>query len=184
MAAPFTVKGAAGQELGEWTDGGSLVVPGYIELVDQSSAPAAPRSGRLRLYSSGGQLAQVDADGGSQLLAGAVGTSAVGTIAGTTSAGASPTVTITDCTDQRGNFLLNPVTGGGAQAAGKVAVVRFARAYSTAPGAVLITMANETDSTATIVVAVLALATTGFDIYVGTALTTAKAYRICYQVIP
>jgi hypothetical protein len=118
-----------------------------------------------------------------QLTAGAVGTTAAGTIAGTTSAGASPTVTIGDCTNLRGNFLLSPVTGGGGQAAGKVAVVRFTATLPVTPAAVSLTLANETDSTATIVISSLALAATGFDIYVGTALTTAKDYRITYRVI-
>jgi hypothetical protein len=122
-------------------------------------------------------------DRGTQLTAGAVSTTAAGTIAGTTSAGAAPTVTVTDCTDIRGTFLLNPVTGGGAQAAGKVAVVRFTAALPATPASVVLTLANETDTTATIVVAALALDVNGFDIYVGTALTTAKAYRIFYQVI-
>jgi hypothetical protein len=186
MPAPFTVRSqdTPSTDLGEWDSSGNLKLPGYIELTDLATAPAPPRAGKLRICSIGGQFTTVDADGDTQLLAGAVGTTAVGTIAGTTAAGASPTVTVTDATDERGNFLLNPVTGGGAQAAGKVAVVRFSRAYTTAPGAVQLTMANETDSTATIVVAPLAIATTGFDIYVGAALTTAKAYRISYVVIP
>lgn len=185
MAPPFNVRSRVtpGVDLGEWDDAGNIRCVGYIDLADQSSAPAPPKTG-TRVYSSGGQLTFVDSDGSVQLTAGAVGVTTAGTISGTTSAGAAPTVTITDCTDQRGNFLLNPVTGGGAQAAGNVATVRFAKAYSAAPGAVLLTMANETDSTAAIVIAPLAIATTGFNIYVGTALTTAKAYRICYRVFP
>ncbi len=119
-----------------------------------------------------------------QLTAGAVSTSAVGTISGTTAAGAAPTVTIGDCTDRRGNFLLNPVTGGGAQAAGEVALVRFVRPYSKAPGAVLISIGNETDGTSAIVVSAADVTVDGFDVEVGTALTTAKAYRVNYLVIP
>jgi hypothetical protein len=186
MPTPFVIRSqdAPGVDLAELDGSGNLKLAGFIELSDLAAVPAAPRAGKLRVCSIAGQFVTVDADGDTQLLAGAVGTTAVGTIAGTTAAGASPTVTITDATDERGNFLLNPVTGGGAQAAGKVAVVRFSRAYTTAPGSVTISMANETDSTATIVVAVLAIATTGFDIYVGSALTTAKAYRIAYTVNP
>ena len=117
-----------------------------------------------------------------QLTAGAVGTTAAGTIAGTTNAGAAPTVTVTYATDRRGNFLLNPVTGGGAQAAGKVCSVFFAKPYPKVPAAVTVSMMNETDGTATIVAAASVATVAGFDIYVGTALTTAKAYRIHYSV--
>lgn len=122
--------------------------------------------------------------GGTQLTAGAVSTSAAGTISGTTAAGAAPTVTITDCTDRRGNFLLNPVTGGGAQAAGEVALVRFAKAYPAVPGCVIVTIGNETDGTSAIVVSAADVTAAGFDVEVGTALTTAKAYRVNYLVIP
>lgn len=121
--------------------------------------------------------------GGTQLTAGAVSTSAAGTISGTTSAGAAPTVTITDCNDRRGSFLLNPVTGGGAQAAGQVALVRFAKPYPRVPIVVLNGL-NETDSTATIVFAASVATVAGFDVFVGTALTTAKAYRVQYRVLP
>ena len=117
-----------------------------------------------------------------QLTAGAVGTSAAGTIAGTTSAGAAPTVTVTYATDRRGNFLLNPVTGGGAQAAGLVCNVVFAKPYAKVPASVTVNMMNETDGTATIVAAASVATVAGFGIYVGTALTTAKAYRIHYTV--
>ncbi len=117
-----------------------------------------------------------------QLTAGAVSTTAAGTIAGTTAAGAAPTVTVTNATDRRGNFLLNPVTGGGAQAAGNVCAVRFAKPYSAVPSAVMVNMVNETDTTATIVAMAGNVTVAGFDIYVGTALTTAKAYRVSYSV--
>lgn len=135
----------------------------------------------FRSRTSGSEIRRI-ADRTTALTAGAVGVTTAGTISGTTAAGAAPTVTVTDCTDLRGNFLLNPVTGGGAQAAGKVATVRFTSALPVTPAAVTLSMANETDSTAAIVVAALALDANGFDIYVGTALTTAKAYRIYYHV--
>lgn len=121
--------------------------------------------------------------GGASLTAGAVSTTAVGTIVGTTSAGAAPTVTVTSANDRRGNFLLNPVTGGGAQAAGVVAKVFFAQPYAVAPAAVHVTATNETDSTATATVGAQNITVTGFDI-VSTILTTAKAYRINYVVTP
>lgn len=119
---------------------------------------------------------------GNQLTAGAVSTTAVGTIAGTTSAGAAPTVTVTNANDRRGTFLLNPVTGGGAQAAGVVAKVFFAQPYASAPTGVVISATNETDSTATATVGAQNITTTGFDI-VSTVLVTAKAYRINYMVL-
>lgn len=117
-----------------------------------------------------------------QLTAGAVGVTTAGTISGTTAAGAAPTVTIGECTNLRGNFLLNPVTGGGGQSAGKVATVRFTAALPVTPSSVQITLANETDSTASITYGVLALDASGFDIYTS-LLVTAKAYRIYYQVV-
>jgi hypothetical protein len=119
-----------------------------------------------------------------QLTAGAVGTTAVGTISGTTAAGAAPTVTIGDCTDRRGNFLLNPVTGGGAQAAGEVAAIRFVKPYGAAPGLVLVTVENETDGNASVASAAADVTADGFDLMVGAALTTAKAYRVNYLVVP
>jgi len=118
-----------------------------------------------------------------QLTAGAVSTTAVATISGTTSAGAAPTVTITDCTDRRGNFLLNPVTGGGAQAAGTVCKVRFARAYTKAPGLIMLNINNETDGNAPVACAPTLITGDGFDI-VSSVLTTAKAYRVDYMIIP
>jgi hypothetical protein len=119
-----------------------------------------------------------------QLTAGAVGVTTAGTISGTTAAGAAPTVTVTDATDRAGNFLLNPVTGGGAQAAGKVATIRFVTPYAVVPSAVVVSGMNETDSTAAENFAASVPTVAGFDLYTGTALTTAKAYRIQYQVIP
>ena len=122
--------------------------------------------------------------GATQLTAGAVSTSAAGTISPTTGAGATPTVTIRDCTDEAGSFLLNPVTGGGSQAAGEVALVRFAKEYPQVPRAVLVTIGNETDGTSAIVASGVDVTTAGFDVEVGTALTTAKAYLVQYLVIP
>jgi hypothetical protein len=121
--------------------------------------------------------------GGPQLTAGAVGVTTVGTISGTTNAGASPTVTVTDCTDQRGSFLLNPVTGGGAQAAGSVATVKFLKEYGRTP-IVVVNLINETDGTSTIVASPGTVTGAGFTVFVGTALTTAKAYRVNYLVFP
>lgn len=119
---------------------------------------------------------------GSTLTAGAVSTTAVGTIVGTTSAGAAPTVTVTSANDRAGNFLLNPVTGGGAQAAGNTAKVFFSQPYPSAPRAVIVTAVNETDTTAPITIGAQNITVTGFDI-ITTVLTTAKAYRVNYQVL-
>ncbi len=124
--------------------------------------------------------AKVDAR---QLTAGAVGTVTAGIIAGTTAAGAAPTVTVTDADDRRGRFLLNPVTGGGAQAAGAVGTVRFTKPYEKVP-IVVLNAVNETDSTGTLTFNAANVTVAGFDIYVSAALTTAKAYRVNYYVIP
>jgi hypothetical protein len=124
--------------------------------------------------------------GGTALTAGAVSTSAAGTISPTTSAGASPTVTFTTgfaCDDAGGTFELNPVTGGGGQAAGQVALVRFAKPYPKIPN-VTVSMVNHTDTTAAIVVGAGTVTAAGFDVWVGTALTTAKVYRVSYVVTP
>lgn len=123
-----------------------------------------------------------DQAGVTQLTAGAVSTTAVGTISPTTAAGATPTVAISDCTDRRGNFTLSPVTGGGAQAAGTVAKVRFVKPYTDAPGSVLVNVTNETDAT-TVAAGVTLLTADGFDIET-TVLTTAKVYRVTYFVVP
>lgn len=123
---------------------------------------------------------------GTQMTAGAVGTSAVGTVAGTTSAGAAPTVSFvsgTTCTDAGGRFTLNPVTGGGAQAAGEVAVITFNNPYARIP-AILVSMSNTTDTTAAIVAAATTVTVAGWKLCVGTALTTAKAYEVTWTVIP
>lgn len=134
----------------------------------------------------------VDADGhvtrqgSTALTAGAVSTSAAGTIAPTTSAGASPTVSFTSgfvCDDTSGTFELNPVTGGGGQAAGQVAVVRFSKPYPKIPN-VTVSLVNHTDTTAAIVVGAGTVTAAGFDVWVGTALTTAKVYRVSYLVTP
>jgi hypothetical protein len=130
---------------------------------------------------TGTEIRRIPGGQTTQLTAGAVGVTTAGTISGTTSAGAAPTVTIGDCTNLRGNFLLNPVTGGGSQAAGKVATVRFTAALPVTPACVVISIADETDSTATITAGVLAADANGFDIY-STILVTAKAYRVFYHV--
>jgi hypothetical protein len=123
--------------------------------------------------------------GGSAMAGAAVSTTTAGTIAGTTSAGAAPTVALPTgftATEKRGTFELSPVTGGGAQAAGIVATVRFTTALSAKPN-VIVQMNNVTDTTGAIVVSAINQATTGFDICVGTALTTAKVYRISYVCV-
>jgi len=122
------------------------------------------------------------------LTAGAVGVTTAGTISGTTAAGAAPTVAIPSgfvATDRAGTFELTPVTGGGAQAAGNVATVRFNNEYAATPAAVLVTLHNTTPSPdVAIVAAATDVNTQGFNVNVAAALTTANVYRISYQVIP
>jgi hypothetical protein len=123
--------------------------------------------------------------GATELTAGAVSTSAVGTISPTTAAGAAPTVTVDrSCTDHRGSFLLNPVTGGGAQAAGEVCLVRFAKPYGARPAAVFVSVENETDGNTANTACAADVDGDGFDIMVGAVLVTAKAYRVNYIVFP
>lgn len=133
-----------------------------------------------------GVIATTDLFTGGDAMAGAaVGVVTAGTISGTTSAGASPTVALVTgftATQKRGTFELTPVTGGGAQAAGIVATVRFTTALAAKP-VVLVQGNNVTDTTGAVVFSAINCATTGFDICAGAALTTAKVYRINYTVI-
>lgn len=117
---------------------------------------------------------------GAALAAGAVGVVTAGTVAGTASAGAAPTVAGVNATDAAGNFTLNPVTGGGAQAAGVVATVRFAQPYPAIPRAVLVTV---TQGNTVVAAGAVNLSVGGFDVAT-TILTTGLAYAVQYVVIP
>jgi hypothetical protein len=123
---------------------------------------------------------------GTALTAGAVSTTAIGTIVPTTAAGASPTVSNVSANDTCGSFTLNPVTGGGAQAAGAVAQVFFAEPYAAVPKAVNIDMCDNAAGSSGVAVTVSAqsVTTTGFTINVGSALTTAHNYNVYYSVTP
>src|SRR3954470_582319 len=122
---------------------------------------------------------------GPALTAGAVSTTAAGTIAPTTAAGATPTVTFATgqtANDRRGSFTLNPVTGGGAQAAGVTAIVTFAQPYSVAPACVQVIVSNNAGPVA---VAAFASSITANGFSVNTSiLTTANVYTATYVVTP
>lgn len=122
------------------------------------------------------------------LAAGAVSTTAIGTIVPTTAAGASPTVTFGTgqaAYDQAGTFTLNPVTGGGAQAAGAVAQVFFANAFEAAPAAVVVNVVDQAAGSGAVAVAAAAstITATGFTVNVSGALTTAHNYTVTYSVV-
>lgn len=123
---------------------------------------------------------------GTALTAGAVSTTAVGTIAPTTAAGNTPTVTAVNANDVAGNFVLNPVTGGGAQAAGAVVLVTFANPYAVAPKSILVTVCDQAGGSGStpIAAAVPTITAGSFNINVGTALTTAHNYFVTYEVTP
>lgn len=123
---------------------------------------------------------------GTALAAGAVSTTAVGTIAPTTAAGASPTVTGVTANDAAGTFVLNPVTGGGAQAAGAVALVTFANPYAATPKAVVVNVCDNAAGASGVAVAASAqsVTTASFTVNVSAALTTAHNYQVFYTVIP
>lgn len=124
---------------------------------------------------------------GTSMTAGAVGVVTAGTISGTTAAGAAPTVAIPSgysANDSRGTFDLSPVTGGGAQAAGDVATVRFVKEYTAKPGAVIVTCEAITDPDDNIICVASDVTTAGFNVLANAALTTAEVYRITYLVIP
>lgn len=118
---------------------------------------------------------------------GAVSTTAVGTISPTTAAGAAPVTAATTgntCTDRRGTFDLAPVTGGGAQAAGAVVIVKFAKPYEVIPSAVIVTMEPLTDPDDAVIVCSTAVTVAGFSVLANSVLTTAEHYRVSYLVIP
>jgi hypothetical protein len=118
------------------------------------------------------------------LAAAAVSTTAAGTIAGTTSAGAAPTVTAVNASDNAGTFTLTPVTGGGAQAAGETVKVFFAQSYRKAPKAVQVTVVNINTASTPAAVASYATSITSAGFAVTTiALTTAQPYLVVYHVI-
>ena len=121
------------------------------------------------------------------LTAGAVSTTAIGTIAPTTAAGASPTVTFGTgqaAYDSAGTFTLNPVTGGGAQAAGAVVQIFFANAYEAAPAGITVGVVDQAAGSGGVAVAAAASAitATGFTVNVSAALTTAHNYTVSYIV--
>ncbi len=123
---------------------------------------------------------------GTALAAGAVSTTAAGTVAPTTAAGAAPTVTAVSANDTAGNFVLNPVTGGGAQAAGAVVVVTFTQPYSTIPKGVVVDLCDNAAGASGVAVAASpqSITTTGFTVNVSAALTTAHNYLCSYIVVP
>lgn len=123
---------------------------------------------------------------GTALAAGAVSTTAVGTIVPLTAAGNAPTVTSVNANDSAGTFVLNPVTSGGGQAAGAVAQVFFSQPYSATPKAVVVNVCNNASGSSAVAVASSAqsISTTGFTVNVSAALTTANNYTVTFQVIP
>jgi hypothetical protein len=136
-----------------------------------------------------GHVQQNTNNSAANLTAGAVSTTAIGTIAPTTAAGASPTVTFGTgqrATDMAGQFTLNPVTGGGAQAAGTVASVFFANAFEVAPAAVVVNICDNAAGANQVAVTASAesITATGFNINVAAALTTAHNYTVTYMVAP
>lgn len=122
---------------------------------------------------------------GTALAAGAVSTTAVGTIAPTTNAGANPTVTAVSANDNAGQFTLSPVTGGGAQAAGPVAVVTYANPYSAVPRCIVVTILDQAGGAGSVIASNAVTSTVnGFSVNVGAALTTAHVYTVQYKVFP
>lgn len=129
----------------------------------------------------GHQLPQGSA--GTSLALAAVGVVTAGSISGTTNAGAAPTVSAVNAKDSGGSFTLNPVTGGGAQAAGTTATVRFVQPYAAIPKAVLVTVNLVGGATTPIGAAAVNVTVNGFDLST-TILTTAASYVVQYTVIP
>lgn len=123
--------------------------------------------------------------GASTLAAAAVSTTAIGTIVGTTSAGAAPTVTAVTANDQWGQYTLNPVTGGGAQAAGATSTVFFAQSMRATPTTVRVTVTDITTASTPTAVAAYATSVSSSGFSVTTALlVTAHNYLVTYEVLP
>lgn len=123
--------------------------------------------------------------GTTALAAAAVSTTAAGTIAPTTSAGAAPTVTAVTAVDQWGQYTLNAVTGGGAQAAGETSHVYFAQSMRAAPSVVRVTVTDITTAATPVAVAAYATSVTSAGFAVTTpALTTAHNYLVTYECLP
>lgn len=123
------------------------------------------------------------------LTAGAVSTTAQGTIVPTTAAGASPTVTFGTgqvAYDECGTFTLSPVTGGGAQAAGAVAEVFFTQSFESIPKGVVVNICDNASGSGQVGVAcgVNNVTAASFTINVASALTTAHTYLVSYIVKP
>lgn len=129
-----------------------------------------------------------DGTQGVALVGAAVSTTAKGTIVGTTAAGAAPTITFAtgqSAHDTAGTFTLNPVTGGGAQAAGAVAQIFFNQPFGAVPTAVLVNVVDQAAGSSAVAVAASSsnVLTTGFTVNVSAALTTAHNYSVSYSVI-
>jgi hypothetical protein len=118
------------------------------------------------------------------LIAATVGVTTAGTISGTTAAGAAPTVTAVTANDRRGVFTLNPVTGGGAQAAGPTANVTFVVPYTVAPTMVLVECMDITTPTSPADQSAYATTVTAAGFQLSTSvLTTAHNYHVTYVVV-
>jgi hypothetical protein len=118
------------------------------------------------------------------LAAAAVSTTVAGTIVGTTNAGAAPTVTAVTANDNYGTYTLNPVTGGGAQAAGATSTVFFAQSFRKTPASVRVTVTNITVPATPTAVAAYATSVTSAGFSVTTALlVTANNYLVTYEVL-
>jgi len=117
---------------------------------------------------------------GAALAAGALGTTAAGTIVPTAAAGAGPTVTNVAADDSGGRYTLNPVTGGGAQAAGATSHVYFAQGYPAAPRSVIAVVSDDAGPV-WVGATVTNITAAGFDVATP-VLTTAHTYTVDYRV--
>lgn len=114
------------------------------------------------------------------MTAGAIGTTAAGTIAPNANAGATSTVTAVNASDNSGQFTLNAV---GTPAAGVVAAVTFAQSFRKAPKKVIVTVIDITTPANPAAVAAYATGITAAGFTVTSAvLTTAHNYLVAYDV--
>lgn len=114
------------------------------------------------------------------MAAGALGTTAAGTVAPTANAGTTATVTGVTASDNCGTFNLN--SAGTGQAAGAQVVVTFAQSFRKPPKKVFVDVVDITTATAPVLIAAYSTSVTSAGFQITTpALTAAHTYLVIYD---
>jgi hypothetical protein len=117
------------------------------------------------------------------LTAGAVGTTAAGTVVPLAGAGTTPVVTFAApqaCVDMYGAFTLT-IGAAGAPAAGAIATIYPRNSYPRVPRCIQCTIYDNANAAALALGAITILASS-FQVAVGVPLTASHAYTIVYRV--